>query len=399
MIKINNPAARAVTSGPMHHFFGYYGIQPWDSTGRYLLSLEAPFQDHPPCAEDRVTVGAVELSSAKFIPLAQTRAWNFQQASMMHWLPTSPNSRIIFNDRESDRFVSVILDINTRERRILPRPIGAMSHNGKTALSINFSRLQWTRRDYGYAGIDDPYMRNLHPLEDSIYSVDLESGEVWRAVSLADVFAALGGKPDEMKNHPVFFNHLTYNKDDSRFAFMIQWKSHLLPTWMSFWKLRKLWKLGSLMFTVNTDGSDLRRVVNFENVSHYDWRSSHEILMTARRKGRDSYYLVDDANGEFRQIGEKVLTSDGHCSFSPNGRWLLTDTYPDKSRHSTLKLFAWENGPELGLGRYYTPPKYVDEIRCDLHPRWNRTGNQICFDSVHEGSRQMYVLDVSNLTG
>jgi len=35
------------------------------------------------------------------------------------------------------------------------------------------------------------------------------------------------------------------------------------------------------------------------------------------------------------------------------------------------------------------------EMRCDLHPRWSRQGTQVCFDSVHEGPRQMYVCDVS----
>ncbi|TSA45654.1 hypothetical protein D4R51_01410 [bacterium] len=33
-------------------------------------------------------------------------------------------------------------------------------------------------------------------------------------------------------------------------------------------------------------------------------------------------------------------------------------------------------------------------LRADLHPRWNRDGTEICFDSVHDGSRQVYVVDV-----
>lgn len=36
----------------------------------------------------------------------------------------------------------------------------------------------------------------------------------------------------------------------------------------------------------------------------------------------------------------------------------------------------------------------VCEIRCDLHPRWNREGTQVCMDSVHNGERQMYFVDV-----
>ena len=36
-------------------------------------------------------------------------------------------------------------------------------------------------------------------------------------------------------------------------------------------------------------------------------------------------------------------------------------------------------------------------MRSDLHPRWNRDGTQICFDSVHEGTRQVYVLNVKEI--
>jgi hypothetical protein len=49
---------------------------------------------------------------------------------------------------------------------------------------------------------------------------------------------------------------------------------------------------------------------------------------------------------------------------------------------------------EIELGRYYAAPQFKGDVRCDLHPRWNRSGTQASFDSVHEGSRQVYVIDV-----
>ncbi len=36
------------------------------------------------------------------------------------------------------------------------------------------------------------------------------------------------------------------------------------------------------------------------------------------------------------------------------------------------------------------------EHGCDLHPRWAQDGSTITFDSVHEGTRQIYALDVSD---
>ena len=36
------------------------------------------------------------------------------------------------------------------------------------------------------------------------------------------------------------------------------------------------------------------------------------------------------------------------------------------------------------------------ERGCDLHPRWAQNSSIITFDSVHEGTRQIYALDVSD---
>ena len=30
-------------------------------------------------------------------------------------------------------------------------------------------------------------------------------------------------------------------------------------------------------------------------------------------------------------------------------------------------------------------------LHCDLHPRWNHWGTKVAFDSIHEGTRQLYI--------
>jgi hypothetical protein len=81
-------------------------------------------------------------------------------------------------------------------------------------------------------------------------------------------------------------------------------------------------------------------------------------------------------------------------------RWhRLTDTYPRAKPYRTLILYDLRSGRRTDIGRFYSPPEITGEIRCDLHPRWSRDGRQVCFDSAHEGHRQVHAADVSRVVG
>src|SRR5690625_6884026 len=84
----------------------------------------------------------VDLETMEFTPLTTTRAWNFQQGCMAHWLGTSPDSLIIFNDLREGEFVSVILNVHTRtEEKVIPLSVSAVSTDGIEAVSIYFSSI------------------------------------------------------------------------------------------------------------------------------------------------------------------------------------------------------------------------------------------------------------------
>ena len=65
-----------LSSPPKHHFYGYYGIEAWDPSLRYHLSLETDFHEHRPVVGDVASVGLIDRETHAFIPYASTGAFN-----------------------------------------------------------------------------------------------------------------------------------------------------------------------------------------------------------------------------------------------------------------------------------------------------------------------------------
>ncbi len=375
------PQVSAVTRGPAHHFFGYYDLCPWDATGRFLLVLETAFMDRPPSAQDAATVGLVDLQdNCSFHPLATTRAWNWQQGCRLQWMPNAADRLIIYNYLQDGQFVSVILDVHTGKRRAIGHPIYTVAPDGGQAMTLNFARVHRTRPGYGYAGAPDPWADDPHPDEDGIWRLNLHTGRCELVISLADMAAR--DPIASMDGAQHWFNHLLFNPEGSRFIFLHRWKGP-----------REKFRAHRL-YTANPEGSDICCLAGPELVSHFDWCGVSKVLAWARVAGRgDHFYMFTDRSSEFEVIGEGVIDCDGHCSYSPDGRWVLTDTYPDAAGNRTLIAYHPATNRRVDLGAFYSPPQLRDEIRCDLHPRWSRDGRKICFDSAHEGNRQVYVVD------
>ncbi|MFP4026495.1 MAG: hypothetical protein ACLFWL_01740 [Candidatus Brocadiia bacterium] len=382
-VKSRHMPVNQLTSPPGHHFFGYYDKFPWDETGRYVLSLKTEFIDRPPSAEDRAIIGLIDTErDNEWIPVTHTHAWNWQQGAMLQWLPGGNGREVVYNARRDDEFVGVIHDTASGERKILPRPIYALSRDGKWAVSVNFSRIHVCRPGYGYAGVPDPWAEEAAPAEDGIYLMNMETGEHRFVISIEQM-ASRDPRPG-MDNAKHYFNHLQFNSDGSRFLFLHRW--------------RKEEGRETRLYTASPGGSDIYCVADEGMVSHFDWRDDKHILAWARQKEHgDAFYLFHDQTTEKEVIGRETLTCDGHCSYSPDRAWILTDSYPDKERMRALMLYDPDRDLRVDIGRFYAPPELDGEIRCDLHPRWNRDGTKICFDSVHEDHRQLYVTDVSQV--
>ncbi len=379
----NYAAVRAITSGSPH-FFGYYDKCPWSADGGRVLAMRAEFQDRAPTVDDRLMLGVVRLSDLRFEPFAQTSAWNWQQGTMLQWLP---DGEVIFNDRDSGgRLISVICDPSSGRRRELPRAVYAVHPGGHEAICLDYHRLQSLRPGYGYRPAADINALTRAPDDVGLWRLDLRTGDEQLILSIAEAAQIECPAAPEAAH---WFNHATYNTDGSRLCFLHRYADELAQA--GKWRTR--------LFTLRSDGSGLYLLNGRGMTSHFAWRDPSHLIAWTWKAGPDGenlagYWLMTDESDDATWVGKDVLTRDGHMTYSPDGRWLLTDEYPSgPAREQPLLLFNPRTGARAELGRFAAP--LSGELRCDLHPRWNRDGTAVCFDSAHSGTRQVYIADVS----
>lgn len=381
---------RVITRGPKHHWFGYYDKLQFDPTDRYVLSMQVDFEHRTPEPDDVIAVGMIDLEDGdRWIELGRSKAWNWQQGCMLQWVPGSA-SRVLWNDRDGDRFVCHVLDVKTGQKRTIPHPVYSVSADGKSAVTADFRRIHDVRPGYGYAGLPDPHADDLAPAESGVFHVDLETGEAKLIIALADI-ARHGTIPNEEPGIKHYFNHLLCNPDGTRFIVLHRWR---------YPNGRRLTRL----ITANPDGSDIRVVIGNGYASHFIWRDPAHILANSRLGSDDpwsNFLFEDKEGGEPEEVGRGVLDGGGHVSYLPCKQWILNDTYPKgPERLQTPHLYHVPTGRRIDLEHFHAPKEYTGEWRVDTHPRLSRDARRVCIDAPHgsEG-RQLHLLDISRIVG
>lgn len=377
--KVEGELTRLTPDDGYEYYYGYYDKSPWDADNRFLIALKVRQAYKSVAPKEEGTLVLIDTQDGnRAIEIAKTHSWNVQQGCMAQWMGPDFASRIIYNDFRDGRYCSVIYDVkNRREERTLPMPVYDISRDGKVALSLDFSRLHRMRPGYGYSNLPDAFAKVSCPDETCIWKIDVESGAVTDLLKYTD-FAAFEPDPSmEGASHKV--NHLMISPNGKRFMVLHRW----------FQKGHKHTRL----VTVNMDCTEMYNLSDDVFVSHCYWKNDGEILSFLRKKETGNhYYLMKDKTREYRMFWPN-LNTDGHCSYSPDGSLIITDTYPNRKRIASVYVCreeGGEHGTSQRIARVFSPFRYDNDCRCDLHPRWNRTGDRVCIDSVHEGRRGIY---------
>ena len=379
--KFEGDISRITPDDGYEYFYGYYDKSPWDSSDRYMICLQVQqaYKSVAPKEPGKVCLIDTQNDN-KLIEIGTTHSWNVQQGCMAQWLGPDFNSKIIYNDYRNGEYCSVVFNVKTMcEDKVLSRPVYDVSRDGTFALSLDFNRLHRMRPGYGYSNMPDSTKGLLCPDECCIWKLDIATGNVTELFKYTDFSGFESNESMIGAEHKV--NHLMISPNGKRFMVLHRW----------FRKGRKHTRL----VTVNVDKSEMYNLSDDVFVSHCYWKNDYEILSFLRKSETgDHYYLMKDKSQIFSLLWPRLRT-DGHCSYSPDGSLVITDSYPNRKRMAFIYVCAEYQEQPVRIARVFSPFKYDNNCRCDLHPRWNREGNKICFDSVHEGKRGLYQIAIN----
>ena len=371
------------------YFFGYYDKSPWDATDRYMLCMKAKDTWSDVSPKEKADILIIDTEKAendktRVKKIAETSAWNVQQSCMLQWLGPDFRSKILYNDYRNGKYVSVILTLSNMEERVIDAPVYSVSSDGKTALTLDFSRLYNLRPGYGYYNTKEKTEGVSLPDSTAIWKINLETGEVESLLKYTD-FANFEPRKEMKEQGSVHkVNHIMLSPNGKRYMVLYRW----------FNGQRKYTRL----VTCNIDGSEMYVLSDDDMVSHCFWKNDEEILaFENKHKTGPGYYLMKDKTKQYIHCWPQ-FSNDGHPSYSPDKKLIVTDSYPDRARIASINLMDGDETKKQNttIARVYAPFKYDNDTRCDLHPRWNHAGNKICFDSIFEGHRGLYIVDLEN---
>lgn len=393
-----------LTEGPGHHFFGYIGhVQniPWNGSGNYLLTFKVEFIDRMPTADDVAEILLLDAqNNYEARKIAETRAWNPQQGSMMYWNPDRPDTQFFFNDRdpETNQIFCVLFDIEENRRikeyRFDDTPVGngGIRQNGGLFAGINYGRMARLRLVTGYPEAYDWNTEDLHPADDGVFVVDIESGEKRLLVSFQQMRDVLVEEFPRIDTIPLFINHTLWNREGDRLFFFC--RGHFG---------RKQSRINVPM-TIQVDGSGLTKQNVFIG-GHPEWEFGPNMIGVLPKEEadgsseREGQLVLYDSEKQavIREIGTHDIFPDpgNDVALSPDGKWLVQGI--EEGSRTAYSIFR-RSDMHFAHTPWFDQKQYDSgKLRIDAAPKWNRESNQVLFSSLteeEESTRQLFLIRV-----
>jgi len=362
-------------------FFGYYDKSPISSNKKFIIYHSTNNETNKkPLETGTIDIVIYSLNEKDVVYTIKTRVWNWQQGTRLQWLTSN---QFAFNDFDAEKKSYIARVYGTESNKELKRfeyPVQD-AFKDEYFLSLNYRRLNTLRPDYGYKNLPNLTKKEVDDLtDDGIWYVDYQTGEGKLIIKLENIVDLKHNS--DFKDCKHYVNHIMISPNGDKFIF-----------------LHRYFKNGvrfDRLILSDLEGK-MKLLCDHDMVSHCCWLDNDKVIGFLRHKSYgDSFYKIDVNSLEIGLLSDKLLNlGDGHPSVIND--FMIFDSYPDRSRMKKLFIYNLKNDTLDEIGEFFESMKYFGETRCDLHPKWSYDGSKIFIDSVHEGKRKLYDIDVRDI--
>ena len=421
------------TKSDFSDWFGYYNYDTLNINQQKLLSNRANFDGVAPEKGMTIELGYYNLPNGIWCHIANSDSWNWQQGAMMQWIPGDDNrDKIIYNTSKENRLISQIYDINTQTTNDIDWPIYGITPDGKKSISIELERSRWCRA-YHYKSVENPNMDGRVVEGDGIFEIDLINNTRKRIISIQNIINT--DYRSYFENCKHWLEHIMISPSGNKFCFLHRFSPE-----------SNVFKYETRLCVANIDGSNLQVIPNWDKYrwSHFGWKSDDEFAIytvesgklvssyakqisntkkTAKKslkqnimgllvslvrfvpkdvrkklKGNNDYYQYYRLNdNKFEHIGDwkqSFFDIDGHPSFTHDGRYMITDSYPDKKGYQRLIVFDTQTKKGIIVGKFFANYK-GNPASCDLHPKLCRNNDYLVVDTAYDEKHHMVMFKLN----
>ena len=409
------------------NWFGYYNYDPLNHDQTKMLCNRTKNDACEIKKGMTIELGYYDIPTGEWHHIGESDSYNWQQGAMLQWLPGTGNeNKVIYNCSRENHLISRIHDIKTGEDRELDWSIYGLTPDGNKSIALNMERSYWCRA-YHYVSVANEKYNVRVPEDDGIFEIDIVNNKRKRIIDIANVIA-IDKEPyfDKAKH---WLEHIMISPSGKRFCFLHRFTVGGLNDYET------------RLFIADIDGSNIQLVADWRHyfLSHFGWdgddafaiysyespihakvlnslnllrsrkatvksfikglynklpksvRQKVSILRSRGIQEQTTYYQFFKLQGDKfvlkKELKNMEFEVDGHPSFTKDGEYMITDTYPDNKRYRRLLIYNKEKGQAAYLGRFNAAIE--GKAACDLHPKLCRNNDYLMVDTAYNGKHHM----------
>lgn len=411
-------------------WFGYYNYDTLNHNQSKLLCNRASFDGVAPQKGMFIKLGFYDLNTKQWNQIEETDSWNWQQGSMMQWLPCNgSDERVIFNCTRNNHNTAAIYNVNTGVINEIDWAIYGITPDGKKSITLEMERSHWCRA-YHYNSVANKEQEGRVIETDGIFEIDLIRNKRKRIISIQDIINT-DKRPyfDDCKH---WLEHIMISPTGKRFCFLHR-----------FSPADNVFKYETRLLIADIDGLNLQVIPGWENCSwsHFGWKGDDEFVIYTQTPyryaqngglgklvrtpwkfipiakylfygvtSRMPYQLSKIIHGKRHLYQHYVLgkeglfhlndnyeksylSIDGHPSFTNDGRYMITDSYPDKEQYQRLIVFDTVTKKGVIIARLFAN-YYRNPASCDLHPKLCKDNRYLVVDTAYDSKHHMILFEL-----